>query len=219
MKTVLDFLSELEKNNHREWFQANKLRYEECRDKILFITELLMNEIRKFDGGIPAMDPKDCLFRIYRDVRFSSDKRPYKTHFGSYIARGGRKSTRAGYYFHLEPGGSFLGGGIYMPEPNVLKALRTAIYENPEVFREIIRNKDFKKYFPEIEGERLKTNPKGFEADRELMALLRFKSYVFSIALTDEQIIEGSFVEKAIEAFRALYPAIRFLNEALDQFL
>lgn len=219
MKTVLDFLSELEKNNHREWFQANKLRYEECRDKILFITELLMNEIRKFDGGIPAMDPKDCLFRIYRVVRFSSDKRPYKTHFGSYIARGGRKSTRAGYYFHLEPGGSFLGGGIYMPEPNVLKALRTAIYENPEVFREIIRNKDFKKYFPEIEGERLKTNPKGFEADRELMALLRFKSYVFSIAFTDEQIIEGSFVEKAIEAFRALYPAIRFLNEALDQFL
>lgn len=134
MKNVIEFLSGLKANNNREWFQANKNQYEESREKILFITELLINEIRKFDKDIPAMDPKDCLFRIYRDVRFSHDKQPYKTHFGSYIARGGRKSTRAGYYFHIDPDASFLGGGIYMPESNVIKALRNAIYEQPEVF-------------------------------------------------------------------------------------
>lgn len=219
MKTLLDFLTELEKNNNREWFRANKQWFEACRDKVLFITELLISEIRKFDSDIPLMDPKDCHFRIYRDVRFSPDKRPYKTHFGSYIARGGRKSIRAGYYFHIEAGGSFLGGGIYMPEANVLKAIRNAIYDQPEVFREIINNGDFKKIYPEIEGEKLKTNPKGFEADSELMELLRFKSYVFSIPVNNELIINGNFVEKAIEAFKVLYPANRFLNDALDQYL
>lgn len=219
MKNVIEFLNQLEKNNNREWFQANKKQYDECRSKILFITELLINEIRKFDKDIPAMDPKDCLFRIYRDVRFSHDKRPYKTHFGSYIARGGRKSTRAGYYFHIEPDRSFIGGGIYMPEANALKAIRTAIYEQTEGFREIIEEPGFKKYYAGIEGEKLKTNPKGFDPGFEFIDLLRYKWYVFSLSMKSSELINGNFAETAVEAFRALYPANKFLNDALDNYL
>jgi uncharacterized protein (TIGR02453 family) len=219
MKNVFEFLTGLKDNNNREWFQANKKQYDESREKVLFITELLISEIRKFDNDVPAMDPKDCLFRIYRDVRFSHDKQPYKTHFGSYIARGGRKSTRAGYYFHIDPAGSFLGGGIYMPESNVLKALRTAIYEQPEAFMEIINNTEFKKFYPAIEGEKLKTNPKGFDPAFEYMDLLRFKWYAFSQSMDTNEIINGNFTETAVEAFRALYPVNKFLNDALDNYL
>jgi uncharacterized protein (TIGR02453 family) len=219
MKNVIEFLNQLQKNNNREWFQANKKQYDECRTKILFITELLISEIRKFDKDIPAMDPKDCLFRIYRDVRFSHDKQPYKTHFGSYIANGGRKSTRAGYYFHIEPGGCFIGGGIYMPEANVLKAIRTAIYEQPEAFMEIIEEPGFKKYYSGIEGDKLKTNPKGFDPGFEYIDLLRYKWYVFSMSIDTNELINGNFAESTVNAFQALYPVNKFLNDALDNYL
>lgn len=131
MKAILAFLDDLKRNNNREWFQTNRERYESAREKVLFMTELLIREIRKFDSDIPLMDPKECLFRIYRDIRFSPDKRPYKTHFGSYIGRGGFKSNRAGYYFHIQPGEHYLGGGIWMPPADVLKAIRTAVYDQP----------------------------------------------------------------------------------------
>src|SRR6056297_2224221 len=103
MEQVLQFLQELSDNNNRAWFNENRKRYEESREKILFLTDIFINEIRKFDPGIPPISPKDCMFRIFRDVRFSKDKRPYKTNFGSFIAKGGRKSENAGYYFHIEP--------------------------------------------------------------------------------------------------------------------
>ena len=127
MQQVFQFLQDLSENNNREWFHNNKKRYDESREKVLFITEVLINEIRKFDSEIPLLEPKDCLFRIFRDVRFSNDKRPYKTNFGSFIAKGGRKSMYAGYYFHIEPDTSFVGGGIYMPDAEHLKAIREYI--------------------------------------------------------------------------------------------
>ena len=117
------------------------------------------------------MNPKDCLFRIFRDVRFSKDKRPYKTNMGSFIAKGGRKSMRAGYYFHIEPDGNFAGGGIYMPPSEPLKNIRTAIFENPETFIELTETKKFKKIFTEFHGEKLKTAPKGFPREFEYINL------------------------------------------------
>jgi uncharacterized protein (TIGR02453 family) len=219
MKQVIEFLSDLEINNNREWFNSNKARYEECREKVLFVTEMLISEIRKFDGDIPAMDPKDCLFRIYRDIRFSPDKRPYKTHFGSYIARGGTKSTRAGYYIHLSPEGSFMGGGIYMPGPDVLKALRNAIYDQPDAFAEIIENPAFRKLYPEIDGEKLKTNPKGYSPEFKYIDLLRYKSYAFTTTLDKSAVENGELIAVVMEAFRTLYPVNRFLNDAVDNYL
>jgi uncharacterized protein (TIGR02453 family) len=219
MKAIIDFLEELEKNNNREWFTANKKRYESCKEKMLFTTELFINEIRKFDKDIPAMDPKDCLFRIYRDVRFSADKSPYKTHFGSYIAKGGHKSPRAGYYFHIQPGESFLGGGIWMPPADILKAIRTAIYDYPEAFLSILNDPGFKQYFTEFDAEKLKTAPKGFPAGFEHIELLKPKSYAFGTTLTRDELLSDKLFEKGMASFRELYKMNRFLNEAVDNYL
>jgi uncharacterized protein (TIGR02453 family) len=132
MDTVLTFLKDLEQNNNREWFNDNKKRYEESRDKVIFLTELMINEIGKFDSQVRGLSPKECVFRIFRDVRFSKDKRPYKTNFGSFICKGGRKSMNPGYYFHIQPGNSFIGGGIYMPPAVPLKAIRNFMAENAD---------------------------------------------------------------------------------------
>jgi uncharacterized protein (TIGR02453 family) len=219
MKKVMDYLAVLQENNNREWFRDNKKRYDECRDIMLFVSDILISEIRKFDPEIPVTSPGDCLFRIYRDVRFSNDKRPYKTHFGSFIARGGRNSERAGYYIHLEPGGSFMGGGIYQPGSAVLKAIRTAIYDQPETFQDIINQPGFRKYFPSVDGEKLKTNPKGFPPEFQHMELLKYKSYVFSSEINSAIFDGDNFIGHVTDAFRMLHPANRFLNDALDNYL
>ncbi len=215
MEDVLQFLQELSVNNNRDWFETNKDRYKKCREKVLFITDVLINELQKFDRNIPVLDPKDCLFRIYRDVRFSDDKRPYKTNFGSFISKGGRKGDGPGYYFHIEPGQSFMGGGVYKPASGNLKAIRRYIARFPEEFAEIIRQPAFKKALPEMYDDQVKTVPKGFSADHEFIHLLRYRSFVFSANISDEELISGTFIEKAVEAFRRLAPVNAYLNEAL----
>ncbi|MGD9557423.1 MAG: DUF2461 domain-containing protein [Mangrovibacterium sp.] len=219
METLMTFLSALDKNNNREWFNANHSLYKESLDQMLFFTGVMIQEIHKFDTRVPLMDPKECIFRIYRDVRFSSDKRPYKTHMGSYIAAGGRKSEMAGYYLHIEPGNSMIAGGIWRPEAAPLKALRTEIRDNADEFREITGNKSFRKFYPEMIGEKLKTAPKGFDKDSKDVDLLCYKSYTFTTPLTDTQILNGNFIEYSVEACRTLYPANRYLNEALEKWL
>lgn len=219
METLLKFLTDLNKNNNREWFNDNHQRYEESLEQMLFFTGIMIQEIHKFDPGIPLMSPKECLFRIYRDVRFSNDKRPYKTHMGSYIAPGGRKSNRAGYYLHIQPGNSIIAGGIWSPEADPLKALRTEIQDNPEEFIEILNDEKFKHYYTIIEGEKLKTAPKGFDKDSKYLDLLRYKSYSFSTPLSDDQVLKGDFIRHSVEAFHALYPMNRFLNAALEKWL
>lgn len=217
MEKVVQFLQELSENNNKEWFHANRNRYEENRDKVLFITEVLINEIRKWDKDIPVMNPKDCMFRIFRDVRFSKDKQPYKTNFGSFIAKGGRKSMHAGYYFHIEPEGSFMGGGIYTPPAEPLKAIRTYVAEHAEEFLDIINDKEFKQVYPEMYDHKLKTAPKGFPKDHEYIHLLRYKSFVFSTNLKKDVLLGENFVEHIVKAFRQLYKVNTFLNRALDK--
>lgn len=217
MKAVLEFLQELKENNNKEWFNDNRKRYEECKGQMLFLTDVLIQEIRKFDPEVPAMSPKDCLFRIFRDVRFSKNKSPYKTNMGSFIAPGGRKSDFAGYYFHLEPGASFVGGGVWCPEPTVLRAIRQEIYEYPEGFKEILFDEDFKALFPEIMGEQLKTAPKGFDKEFEDIALLRPKHYAFGASVSDDEILSEDMIEDTVEKFRQLSRMNRFLNDAIEK--
>lgn len=219
METLMNFLTDLNRNNNREWFNDNHQRYEESRDQMLFFTGIMIQEIRKFDPGIPLMSPKECLFRIFRDVRFSNDKRPYKTHMGSFIAHGGRKSNRAGYYLHIQPGNSIISGGIWSPEAAPLRAVRMEIQDNAEEFKEILNDKKFKTYYPAIEGEKLKTAPKGFDKDFKDIDLLRYKSYAFSTPLSDKQVLNGNFVDYSIEACQTLFRVNRFLNTALDKWL
>jgi len=214
MDKVLQFLKELSTNNNREWFNDNRKRYEESRDKMIFLTDVLINEIGKFDSEVRGIGPKDCVFRIFRDVRFSKDKRPYKTNFGSFICKGGRKSMNPGYYFHIEPGRSFLGGGIYMPPAEPLRAIRNYMSEHAEEFIEITTDTTFKKDFPEMYEDRLKTAPKGFPKDHEFISLLRYKSFIFSKEIDDLVVKSDGYIEQMVQSFRQLQPVNGFLYES-----
>jgi uncharacterized protein (TIGR02453 family) len=219
MKQILEFLSELQHNNNREWFDANRKRYEEARDKMLGYTEVLVNEIRKFDDEIPLINPKECLFRIFRDVRFSNDKSPYKTNMGSFIAKGGRKTIRAGYYFHIQPGESFIGGGIYMPAAEPLKAIRQAVFDDPETYLQIVNEKNFRNIFTDFYGDPLKSAPKGFPKDSPYTSLVLPRSYAYGHQIDDSVVSGGDFIQYTVDAFRVLSGFNRFLNDGIDKFL
>lgn len=219
MQEVLHFLSELKENNNKEWFDLNRNRYEESRKKVLFLTEKIIHEIAKFDSEIGNQDPKNCVFRIFRDVRFATDKTPYKTNMGSYIAPGGRKSINAGYYIHIEPGGSFVGGGSYCPPPDALKAIRTEIFDHPEEFNQLITKKSFHKVYPEMYDDKLKTAPKGFPKDFPAIDLLKYKSFAFTSRIDDSTVTSDAYVAKIVEAMKELYPVNRFLNAALEKWM
>lgn len=219
MKEVLRFLSELKENNNKEWFDENRKRYEESRKKVLFLTELINQEIAKFDPEIGIKNPKDCVFRIFRDVRFSNDKTPYKTNMGSFIAKDGRKSISAGYYIHIEPGASFVGGGAYCPPADALKAFRTEIFDHSHEFKSIIFSPSFLKIYPDMYDDKLKTAPKGFPKDFPEIDLLKYKSYAFTSKIDDSMVTGSQYVEQIVTAFKELYPANRFLNIALEKWL
>jgi uncharacterized protein (TIGR02453 family) len=219
MKEVLNFLSELKENNNKEWFDENRTRYEESRKKVLFLTELINQEIAKFDPEIGILDPKNCVFRIFRDVRFSNDKTPYKTNMGSFIAKGGRKSISAGYYIHIEPGSSFVGGGSYCPPADALKAFRTEIFDRPDEFRQLIYSDSFRKTYPEMYEDKLKTPPKGFPKDFVEIDLLKYKSYAFTSRMEDSVVSGENYLTNIISSLKELSPVNRFLNEALTKWL
>jgi uncharacterized protein (TIGR02453 family) len=219
MQEVLNFLSELKENNNKEWFDLNRNRYETSRKKVLFLTEMIIHEISKFDSEIGNPDPKNCVFRIFRDVRFATDKTPYKTNMGSYIAPGGRKSISAGYYIHIEPGGSFVGGGSYCPPADALKAIRTEIFDHPDEFKQLISKNSFRNAYPEMYDDKLKTAPKGFPKDFPVIDLLKYKSYAFTSKLNDATVISDSYFGKIVDSLKELYPVNRFLNAALEKWM
>lgn len=213
---VLHFLAELKDNNNRNWFQANDSYYRKALKEYESFVNALIPAIREFDSLIGTVSAKDCLFRIYRDVRFSRDKSPYKTNFGAYIARGGRKSMMAGYYVHAEPGGSFLAGGLYMPPADVLKKVREEIYYNVDDFKKILHNREFKKYFPELDDpQKLVKAPKGFPSDWPDIDLLKLKSYAVINYVDDELVVSDAYLEYARNAFRQLSRLNDFFNKIL----
>jgi len=215
LKNTLTFLEQLEKHNNRVWFHENKKQYETAKKEIENFINELIPEVKKFDNEIDILSAKECMFRIYRDVRFSKNKLPYKTNFGAFIAKGGRKGGNAGYYLHIEPRKSFLGGGVYMPDPDSLKAIRQEIYYNHTEFKKIINNKIFKKNFNILEGEKLKRPPKDFPAGFPDIELLKYKSYVVLHGITDEDIKSANFFKYILIIFKAMYPLNCFLNRAL----
>jgi uncharacterized protein (TIGR02453 family) len=216
LKKSYDFLCDLQINNDRDWFHKNDKLYKEAKKEFELFVEKLIVMTREFDSSIGLLAAKDCTFRIHRDVRFSGNKDPYKTNMGAYIVRGGKKSPFAGYYMHLEPEGSFIGGGIYMPEPQVLNALRNEVFENTDEFKKILNEKEFKKIFPEIYGEKLKTAPKGFPKDFEDIELLKFKHYSLSCRVADEFWFDDNAEEKVITLFKQQLKFNNYLNRAVE---
>ncbi len=216
---TLQFLADLKANNNKEWFTANKPRYEVAKKEFEQFVDGLIARIAQFDPAVAHFTAKDCVFRIYRDVRFSADKSPYKTHFGAHVTSASKKSeihTRAGYYLHLEPGETMLAGGAYVPESPWLKAIRQEIAYNFEEFNGILNGKDFKQYFGEIEGDKLKKTPADYAADHPAIELLKHKSFLASHKPNDKQVTSGDFLEHCGKVFKALAPFDRFLNRSTD---
>ncbi len=216
---ILRFLKELKINNNREWFAENKTWYDQVRSEFEFISKDFILEISKFDEDIKHVEVKDCVFRIYRDTRFSHDKTPYKTHFGVFIASaGGRKSQRGGYYLHLDPDGCFVAVGVWCPDATLLKTLRQSVYDNIEELNEIRNNPNFSKYFSTFfEEGKLKTIPKGFPKDFEEAELLKLKHYLVEYKLDETLRDKEDFVQQITAIVKNAYPLNRFLNYSVDE--
>ena len=215
-KSTLQFLHLLKENNNRDWFNENKSLYEDAKLDFEHLVDTLIPLIQNIDPRIVNLTSKQTTFRIYRDIRFSKDKTPYKPYFGSYIAPGGRKSIYCGYYLHIGPGESMLAGGAYHPQGLQLKKLRSEIYYNLNEYESIINNHEFRKTFGQVEGDQLKRPPKDFPADFPDIDLLKFKSYTVMHAVDSKVVLNADFEDHVIRTFRELYPLNRFLNRALE---
>ncbi|MCS3868671.1 uncharacterized protein (TIGR02453 family) [Chryseobacterium ginsenosidimutans] len=209
---VFDFLKKLTTNNNREWFNENKSLYTDSQENIVAFLGDLLIEMSEFDEELRKIDAKKSLFRIYRDTRFSKDKIPYKTNFGASLGMG-KGSQKGGYYLHMEPGKSFIAGGIYMPESSVLKELRKEISLYGEDFLTILNHKDFKKHFPELDqDDKLKKIPQGFEKEDPMGEYLKLKNFIVIYYLKDEEILDKNAVKNLTKIFKLMKPLNDFLN-------
>ena len=217
MKNVLPFLIELSENNSREWFNANKDKYQIAHHEFEELMASLITDVQAFDKSIGILKPKECIFRLHRDVRFSHNKQPYKTNFGGVIVRNGRKSPFAGYYLHIDANESFIGGGIYQPMPDILKAIRNEIYFNGKEFNQLINESKFKTHFRSMDDEgKLKNPPKGYDPDFEFIDILKFKNYTVFSEFDAKELTSKDFIAFAVDSFKAMYPLVQFLNRAVN---
>lgn len=218
---IFSFLRDLAANNNRVWFAENKHRYLLAKENFENVVSELIKQISLFDNAVRTVSPKDCIFRIYRDTRFHDKDTPYKIHFGAYIApNGGRKSEYGGYYIHLQPGdNSFLSPGIWSPEPNMLKELRRAIFENYDEFKEIVERKEFSKYFRDsfYEQDMLKKLPAGYSKDFEGAYYLKLKHFLVSASLADNFFENEHWLGLTLEMFKSAYPLNHFLNYTVEE--
>jgi uncharacterized protein (TIGR02453 family) len=213
---ILSFLTSLEQNNNREWFEKNKKLYLIAKNSFDDFVMQLIQTAKSIDPEIGFLEPKNCTFRIYRDIRFSKEKTPFKTNFGAYISKGGKNSEFAGYYFHLEPSESFVAGGKYMPQGPMLKAIREAIFYEPETFRAILENPSFKKHFSGIMGDTLKTAPQGYPKDHPDIDLLKYKGYAVFKPLTSEMLNSPDLLDEIRLSWIELKTLNDFLNRAMS---
>jgi uncharacterized protein (TIGR02453 family) len=214
--STLKFLKELEKNNNRDWFQANKKAFEAAQDNVTALAGYLIGEIGKFDSAVASIEPKSCIFRIYRDIRFSKDKSPYKTNLGAYISPGGRKSMQPGYYIHIQPGQCFVAAGKHMPDATELLKVRTAIAANPKEFLGIVEKRSFREKFGVLHGERLSRPPKGFSEESPAIEYLKLKSFtIYSEYKSNKLITSSDFPKTVVKDFKAMFPLMNYLRRAL----
>jgi uncharacterized protein (TIGR02453 family) len=214
---TLDFLKELVDNNNREWFQANKERYDNARANVIELTAGIITKLHQVDPGVNAdLDPKKCVMRIYRDIRFSKNKIPYKNNFGISLPASGSKLGGVEYYLHIQPDKSFIAGGYWMPEAEHLKAIRQEIDYNADELKAIIDDAGFIKLFGEFrKQDQLKTIPRDYSADNENIDLLKLKSFIVSHPLKDKELMSSKATEEIVEVCRSLYPLTAFLKNAI----
>jgi uncharacterized protein (TIGR02453 family) len=214
-KSTLDFLRAIKNNNNRDWFLEHRKSYDEARANFEQFVQVIIDNIIEFEPIMKGLEVKSCVYRFNRDIRFSNDKSLYKTHFGAFIVRGGKKNgdKLAGYYFHIEPGNSMVAGGAYMPPAPWLSAIREKINDEPDKLIEIISAKDFIKYFGKIDGEKLKKAPKGYPSDHPHVDLLKLKSYLVVNEVKDEFVLSDKFFDHVMNVIKAMKPLNDYLNE------
>ena len=216
LKPVFDFLSGLQRNNNKIWFEENRSDYENAKAIFeSFVDELIVRFGKVED--LKDVTAKDCIMRIYRDVRFSKDKSPYRTNMGAMIAAGGKRSARMGYYLHLAPHTeSMIAGGLYQPETSQLNKFRSVIDRDARPFKAIINDKKFRQYFGSMDGEKLKTAPQGYDRDHPEIELLRLKQIVAIHHLTDEIVLSPKFSGHVVNVFTAMKPFLDYLNSVIN---
>jgi len=212
------FLIDLKENNNRDWFADNRARYEEARTDFISFVGILLHEIEVFDPRVAGLDAKRCTFRINRDTRFSKDKTPYKVSFGAHMLEGGSKNLhcRAGYFISVEPGNCILAGGAFRPPTAWINGIRMQIDRNAAALHDVLETPTFQHYFGELDGEKLKSAPKGYPRDHPEIDLLRQKSFLAKHAVHDEQVFGPGFLQYAVTAYQALKPLDDFLNAAIE---
>lgn len=218
--STLIFLDDLKLNNNRDWFLDNKKRYDLFKTDYYYLIEVILNELKKTDPTLKLVQVKDCAFRINRDIRFSKDKTPYKTHISIGISADGKKNCKASYYIHLEPNACFVGGGIYMPMPDQLVKIRKEIAFFYDDLNNIITNKNFKTAFSTIsrdEGLFLKNPPKGFEKEHPAIEFLKLKSFTAGTSFDIKDSLHPDFVQKMVDYLQIIKPFNDFLNRALEE--
>ena len=215
-KQLFSFLNKLIKNNNREWFQEHKSDYDLMRNNL----EQLVHEL---GAGLIQIEPEfkytrsgDYTFRIYRDVRFSKDKSPYKNHIGIYLINGGRKSPMAGYYVHIQPGESFIAGGLFRPDSKILRAVRDEVYYDQKGIESIVLSKDFNGTFGSLwADDKLKRIPRDFPKDSKAGEWLKYKSFIAMHHFDDGDFVKADFIETTLNIFRKIKPLNDFLNNAI----
>ena len=216
--STFKFLKDLKKNNNKTWFDKNKSGYLDAKEDAEHFVEQLIEGLGKIDADIAPLHVKDSTYRIYRDIRFSSDKTPYKTHMGAFLNKGGKKAPTAGYYLHMQPGQSMAGGGLWMPMPAELGKVRQEIDYNFAEWTKILGDRKFKKYFPEglDKEEILSRPPKGYDAENPAIGFLKLKSFVVTRSLTDSQMTSPSILKEVLNTFASMKAFVYFLNRALE---
>lgn len=214
--STLDFLKKLAKNNNKPWLEKNKSHFIEAKtDFENLITELVIG-LAKVNPSLAGVDPKKCIFRIYRDVRFSKNKEPYKTNFGASIGDGGKDLGRPLFYIHIQPGNqSFVAGGLYMPEPKILRKVREAILENSNAFKKVVQEKKFEKEFGKLSDMRLKTAPRGFSKDHPDFEWIQYTSYIVEKSQSDADILSKHFIQNTISSYKILQPFLNYLDKTI----
>lgn len=213
---IFDYLERLEVNNDRNWFHEHKFEYDEIRTDFDNFIDTLIVPLAQLDPSIGSVTANECIFRIYRDIRFSHDKTPYKTHFSAFIGNGGKKTRLAGYYIHIQPDQSFFAGGVYSPDPIVLESIRNNIYHHPDEIRGILNHKKFISTFHDLsDEERLKNPPKGYPKDCKEIELLKNKHFVTHYPLKNNFFFQEELVHRIVDLCKIQYPLNAFLNRSI----
>ena len=218
MKKVMNFLKALQKNNNKAWFDSHREEYDVAKSDFLDRVDLLIKGLTKIDPSIGSPLPKECIFRINRDVRFSKNKNPYKNNMAAVFAPGGKKSPKPCYYVHVQPGGSFIAGGVWMPEKDVLEKIRQEIDYEGKSLQALLKKAAFKKYFSGLDDEAtLIRIPKGYEEDHPMAAFLKLKSFTVTHAISDAEVLDEKFPDQVLKVFAQIKPFNDFLSVVFEK--